>query len=293
MAGHDEAGRGDASGGEDVRVQYRLDLSEGPTGFGDPSSTLVGIAVDVETTGTVLETGAIIELAMRRFRFDPGGVITHVDRNYCWREDPGVPIPADVVRLTGLTDEDVRDSRIDDEAALRLLRSATFVVAHNAAFDRPWVERRLEDAGDLDWACSMTQIDWRGNGFDGLALGHLLGQAGWFHQAHSGSADVDAVIQLLRHTFGDGATALSRLLERSAAPSWLVRAVGASFDVKDLLRERAYRWDPARRLWWKEIADMDRTNEEFWLASKVYSSGRGARSIGPDFEEITAARRFR
>ncbi|USR00324.1 hypothetical protein [Sphingomonas aerolata] len=171
--------------------------------------------------------------------------------------------------------------------------SASVVVAHNAAFDRPWIERRLEDAGDLDWACSMSQIDWRGNGFDGLALGHLLGQTGWFHEAHRGPADVDAVIQLLRHSFADGATALSSLRTRSATPSWIVRATGASFDVKELLRERAYRWDPARRVWWKEIEVGERSAEEFWLAANVYSAGRGARSMGPTFDEMNAAARFR
>ncbi|MBD8640258.1 3'-5' exonuclease [Sphingomonas sp. CFBP 13733] len=293
MAGHDEAGRAGASGGADVRVQYRLDLAEGPTGFGDDAATRVGVAVDVETTGTVPETGAIIELAMRRFRFDAEGVITHLDRSYCWREDPGSPIPPDITRMTGIADDDVAGRRIDDEAALRVLRSASIVVAHNAAFDRPWIEGRLDDAGDLEWACSMSQIDWRGHGFDGLALGHLLGQAGWFHEAHRGPADVDAVIQLLRHRFGDGTTALAQLLQRAADPSWIVRAAGASFEVKDLLRDRSYRWDAGRRSWWKEVDDLSRSAEEFWLASSVYAAGRGARAMGPDFEKVTARTRFR
>ena len=278
---------------EDVRVQYRLDLQEGPTGFGDAETTRIGAAIDVETTGKVIETGGVIEMAIRRFRFDAQGVVTHIDRSYCWREDPGFPIPPEITRLTGIADEDVRDRWIDEEVATRLLRSASIVVAHNARFDRPWVERRLEGLGDLDWACSMSEVDWRERGFDGRALGHLLGQAGWFHDAHHGPADVDAVIQLLRHRFADGSTALSELLVRSAAPSWIVRAVGASFDVKDALRDRGYRWDPAGRVWWKEIEDASRLAEEFWLAENVYASGLNARSMGPSFEEVSAANRFR
>ncbi|USU06583.1 3'-5' exonuclease [Sphingomonadaceae bacterium OTU29LAMAA1] len=284
------AGGMDAS---DVRVLHRVDLTEGPTGSGDVANTRVGVAVDVETTGKVLETGAIIELALRRFRFDADGVITHVDRSYCWREDPCFPIPEEIVSLTGITDGDVAGERIDDEVALRLLRSASIVVAHNAAFDRPWIERRLDGVADLDWACSMSQVDWRARGFDGLGLGYLLCQAGWFHDAHRGASDVDALIQLLRHEFDDGRTALSLLLERAARPSWILRAHGAAFEVKDVLRGRGYRWDAGRRVWWTEVADEGRTAEEFWLAANVYAAGKDARSMGPAFEEVSAATRFR
>lgn len=285
-----------AAGGmnaSDVRVLHRVDLTEGPTGSGDLANTRVGVAVDIETTGKVMETGGIIELALRRFRFDMDGVITHVDRSYCWREDPGVPIPDEIVRLTGIIDDGVAGERIDQELAVQLLRSASVVVAHNAAFDRPWIERRLDGVGDLDWACSMSQVDWRNRGFDGLGLGYLLCQAGWFHDAHRGASDVDALIQLLRHRFGDGRTALSLLLERAARPSWILRAHGAAFEVKDVLRGRGYRWDAGRRVWWTEVADEGRTAEEFWLAANVYAAGKDARSMGPAFEEVSAATRFR
>ena len=285
-----DAGRTDAA---DVRVLYRIDLAQGPTDSGDLSDTRVGVAVDVETTGKVLETGAIIELAMRRFRFDADGVITHIDRSYCWREDPGFPIPDRIVRPPGITDADVAGERIDQGAALQLLRSASIVVAHNAAFDRRWLERRLEGIGDLEWACSMTQVDWRGRGFDGLGLGYLVCQAGWFHDAHRGASDVDALIQLLRHRFGDGRTTLSLLLERAARPSWILRAQGAAFGVKDALRERGYRWDADRRVWWTEVTDEARTAEEFWLAANVYSVDKGPKAMGPQCEEITSATRFR
>jgi DNA polymerase-3 subunit epsilon len=284
------AGGMDAS---DVRVLHRVDLTEGPTGSGDVANTRVGVAVDVETTGKVLETGAIIELALRRFRFDADGVITHVDRSYCWREDPGFPIPDEIVGLTGITDADVAGESIDQEAALRLLRSASVVVAHNAAFDRPWIERRLDGVGDIDWACSMSQVDWRPRGFDGLGLGYLLCQAGWFHDAHRGASDVDAVIQLLRHRFGDGRTALSLLLERAVRSSWIIRAHGAAFGVKDVLRERGYSWDADRRVWWTEVPDEKRSAEEFWLAANVYSVDKGPKAMGPQCEEITSATRFR
>lgn len=280
-----------AKGGDpSVRILHKLVLEEGPTGEGTGKGPHVGLVLDVETTGLDFERDAIIELAMRRFRYDDHGVITHIDRGYEWTEDPGKPIPPEIAALTGLRDDDVVGRLIDDDAATRLLHSASLVIAHHSRFDRRWVERRLEDAQGLAWACSMEQIDWRSRGFDGRSLGFLLCQTGWFHDGHRASADVDAVIQLLRHPFEDGSTALSDLLERAAQPSWVVRAVGADFSVKDLLRGRGYRWDAGRKVWWTEVPDHERTREEFWLAANVYSTS--ARALGPTFEEISATTRF-
>lgn len=277
---------------DDVRVQYRVDLPDGPTGMGGSAGNRTGVAICVETTGRC--TGdLVVELALRRFRFDPAGVITYLDRTHGWREEPGIPLPPEVARRTGLADEEVGGCRIDEPAALRLLRSASLVVAHDAAVARPVVERRLPSVGNLAWACSMTQIDWAGRAFDGRALGYLLRQAGWFHQVHRAPADVDALIQLLRCSLEEDRPALAELIDRAARPSWVVRAIGAPFDVKDLLGLRGYRWDPDLRTWWKEIDDAAQAAEEIWLAANVFPSGAGVRARHADFEEIDSTNRFK
>lgn len=277
---------------EDVRILRRLDVRDGPTGEGTDKGRHVAIVLDVETTGLDFERDTVIELAARRFRYDDEGVITHIDRSYEWVEDPGKAILPEIAALTGLTNSDVAGCFIDGESATRLLQSASIIIAHHSRFDRHWVERRLEDACGLAWACSMEQIDWNARGFDGRSLGFLLCQTGWFHDGHRARADVDAVIQLLRHRFDDGRTALSVLLQRTAAPSWIVRAVGADFSVKDALRSRGYRWDAARKVWWSEIQDDDRMREEFWLAATIYTSAANPKALGPTFEEINATTRF-
>lgn len=291
MTNANVAGRGVAAGGDGVRLLYPLRLEEGPTGESEPRGPYCGVAIDVETTGLDWRHGKVIELAARRFAYNRAGVITDIDRSYEWRQDPGEPLSPEIARLTGLTDADLSGREIDDAGAANVLRSASFVVAHNARFDRPWVEDRLQRAKGLRWTCSMSNIDWRAEGFDGRTLGFLLMQAGFYHCGHRASADVDALIQLLRCRFRDGRTALAHLIEDAARPTWLFRARGADFSTKDALKARGYRWEPDLRVWWREVSDDDRHREEWWLAGNVYSDGRAA-ALGPDVQRITTRNRF-
>lgn len=282
-------------GSADYRLLRRIEVKEGETGRGGRVDTSIGIALDVETTG-VGDDDVIIELAMRRFRFDPEGVIVKVDRMYSWLEDPSRPIDEDVVRLTHITDDMVAGREIDGEMAVRLLRSVEFVVAHNASFDRGMVERRFpEIAGDLAWACSCADVDWRENGFEGRTLGWLLGQSGLFHEAHRAGDDVDGVIALLGQELKPGRTVLAEMLERARAPSWRFRAVGAAFEVKDELRTRGYRWDPDSdpKAWWRDVSDGDREEEERWLATRVYAAEARPRARRPQVRRITWFDRYR
>ena len=281
------------NGEDDWRVLRRLDVPEGETGVGGRFDTVIGVVVDCETTG-IGDDDVIIELALRRFRADPDGMIVKIDRPYAWCEDPGRDLPDDIKRLTGITDADLAGQVIDDEAAVRLLKSADFVCAHNARFDRGHVERRLPGAVGLAWACTCADVDWRANGFDGRSLGWLLAQIGYFHGAHRAGDDVDAVIALLQHRFPGGSTALAEMLATARAPSWRFRAVGAAFELKDQLRLRGYRWDADgdQKCWWREVPDGRRTEEEWWLAGQVYSAQARPKALGPIVERVTWHERY-
>ena len=274
---------------DDFRVLERLVIAEGATGEGDPDDCShgsgVGVVIDVETMGFDLEADPIIELGLRRFRHDAAGVITKIDRPYSWREDPGRPIPPEITRVTGLRDTDVAGHAIDDDAVARLILNTGVCIAHHAAFDRPRIERRIPALTGHPWACTMAEIPWAEHGFEGLRLGPLLGGCGFFHTPHRAIADVDAVIGLLRHRFEDGRTALSAMLERASQRSWVVRALGANFNVKDLLKSRGYRWQTQGSFWWREIYEADREPEEWWLAANVYAVSANPRRIGPEWIE--------
>jgi DNA polymerase-3 subunit epsilon len=250
----------------DHRVLRRISEATLPLADDDTDTpTRIGLVVDVETEGLDPARDAIVELAMRRFRFDVAGRIVAVGATRVWREDPGRPLDLAITRLTGLTDADLAGQAIDETAATTMLRTAHVVVAHNAGFDCPRVEARLPDGAGRPWTCSLAEVDWDGLGFDGRRLGHLLMQAGWFHDGHRAEADILALLHLLAHRCSDDTTVLGRLIAKAEAPSVRVEARGAPFALKDALKARGYRWHVAESYWWTEVAEGDLMAEQLWL----------------------------
>ena len=96
-------------------------IQEGLTSNTGDEAAKVGAILDVETTGRDIETDNIIELAIRRFRFNDAGEVTAIGRCYSWFQDPGVPLAPEIIDLTGLTDDDVRGQEIDTRAAASVM----------------------------------------------------------------------------------------------------------------------------------------------------------------------------
>ena len=109
----------------------------------DSSPKLVATVVDVETTGTNPDSDKIIELGICLFEYDrQTGRIYKVLGSWEWLEDPGFSIAPEITKITGITDQMVAGHRIDDGAINDLLGRVVLVIAHNADFDRRFLEKR-------------------------------------------------------------------------------------------------------------------------------------------------------
>jgi DNA polymerase III epsilon subunit-like protein len=63
------------------------------------------------------------------------------------------------------------------------------IIAHNAAFDRRFAGKFCETFTTKAWGCSMAQVDWAGEGFQGTKLAYLATQCGFFYDAHRAAGD--------------------------------------------------------------------------------------------------------
>jgi DNA polymerase-3 subunit epsilon len=253
----------------------------------------LGLVVDCETTGLRALEDVLIELAMIPFTYDRrDGRVVAFHEPFHGLEDPGSPLTPEIVALTGLTDEALRGQHVDRAKALALLQSAAIVVAHNAAFDRPFIESFL----DIDlrerrpiWGCSVQQMDWESKGMPAAKLEVLAVFHGFFVGNHRATEDAAALLHLLTHDDpATGAPYLAELLGKMREPAVLVRAVGSAMETKDLLKARRYQWNPQQRVWQRTIAKSDLEAEDAWLAEHVYRGKSRAQS-----QELAIHARFR
>lgn len=256
------------------RLQPRLDFGPAPAGAGEGSPHVRRVLVlDTETTGLSHAVDKIIELALLGVALDartglPFGPV-QVFEGF---EDPGMPIPEKAREVTGISDDMVRGQRLDDAAVAALVEGADLVVAHNAGFDRPFVEARFPALADKAWACSFMDIDWKAAGAGSAKLGALAADQGWFFDAHRAQVDCHALLQLLtRPVGGDPRNGWRQLIDAAAGTHFRLRALGAPFDSKDRLKARGYRWDADAKVWFCTLATEALLDAECeWLRAEVY-----------------------
>ena len=270
---------------DDFRVLRRLAPVERFVAPSPAHQLKHALVVDVETTGVDRASDVIIELGIVRFTYDAvTGQPVEVLAAESFLEDPGRPLTQEIIDLTGITDDMVRGQRIPDDDVAALLDGVGIVLAHNASFDRPFVERRLPAFRDVHWGCTQRDIDWRALGVGSHSLEYLVYRhLGAFFDGHRAVDDCRATLALLATPTEGGVLPMQVLLESCRTARVRVCAVHSPFDTKDALRQRGYKWTgndgvPAKT-WCRELPEVELEAEQQWLREAVYASGRGEATV--------------
>jgi DNA polymerase III subunit epsilon len=203
---------------------------------------LIAAVVDVETTGTNPDLDKIIELGICLFEYErQSGRIHKVLGSGEWLEDLGFPIPPEITKITGITDEMAAGNRIDDSAVNDLLGRVVLVIAHNADFDLRFLEKRLPAFTTKNWACSRSDIDWKAESFRSSTPEFITYSLGFFHDQHRVANDCRATVHVLAQSLpATGRLTLQALLQQARQPTWRLWARDAVIEKKDALKARGY-----------------------------------------------------
>jgi DNA polymerase-3 subunit epsilon len=251
--------------------------------------TFIGLIVDTETTGIDHKRDEVIELGMIQFEYGASGRVYRVLQTLNQLQEPQKPIPPEITRLTGITDADVAGQRIDDVAVQAMVADAAVVIAHNASFDRQMCEGRWPIFAEKNWACSCHQMPWRDEGHEGMKLGYLLTDYGFFHHGHRAIDDCHALLALLAARLKTSRRlALSCLLETARKPTLRIWATGSPIATKDVLKARSYRWSGRRRCWYIDVEEDRFEIERTFLSKEIFQ--REVQDLPAD--RITARDRF-
>ncbi len=272
----------------DFRVLRRLRPSEPMREA--PAGARRAIVADVETTGLDCARDEIIELAMVPFFYTIAGEIVGIGAPFDGLRQPAAPIPPEVTRLTGIDDAMVLGSSIDP-AQVAAFAGTSLVIAHNAGFDRRFLERFCPALAENPWACSLNEVRWSQEGFESAKLAYLAMSSGFYYDKHRAVHDCHATIELLsRRLPVSGDLALSALLASARARTLRCWAENSPFESKDDLKRRGYRWnggeDGTPRAWWIDVAEADVETERGYLRDEIYK-----RDVAFPIAEITAFNR--
>ena len=139
---------------------------------------------------------------------------------------------------------------------LAMLASADALVAHNAAFDRPWIDAWLSTtgAGDTEaqgkpWICTCYGISW-----DGIKPGPSLAALALAHgipvlAAHRALTDCIYLAQILERD-----PQLVEHLVEDLQPRRLV-AADLPFSRKDEAKQAGFRWLPEAKQWQRRCTE--------------------------------------
>ncbi len=188
---------------------------------GTPLATSVFGVVDLETTGTSTDRHRILEIGLVVLR---GG---RVERRFTTLVDVPAPVPPEILELTGIDPRELENAPGEEAALLGLARAlresgVQALVAHNAPFDRRFLERawrRNAPRHELPpFLCSL-RLARRWIGAPRHGLDTLVSQLGIPRQARHralGDAEMTAAlwIELLGRARLHGVHTLEVLLER-------------------------------------------------------------------------------
>jgi DNA polymerase-3 subunit epsilon len=207
------------------------------------------LILDTETTGVdpkkdvMIEAGAVLWSVERRSIVECFSGLMQAASNSA-ESINGIPVPL-VQAASG---------EVTTQAIRSMVDRADAVAAHSADFDRSFLATRCQVA-ERDWICTIEDFAWPkpspSKSLTALALAHGCAVVA----AHRAINDCLLLARCFE-SIADIGERLEAALVHSRLPKAEIHSL-APFDLKDLVKEHGFHWDPARKVWHRTMAIAD------------------------------------
>ena len=237
---------------------------------------LIGVFLDIEATGLSYEKDKLIELGMVKFEYSADGRIFRILEEFSGYQDPHMPIPEFITQLTGISNDMVKGHQINEQSVAEYLDNVDLIIAHNAKFDRAFLEKTFPSLEPKAWGCSMYDIAWNTENIESHKLEYIAYKYNFFYEGHRAIIDCLVGIHILsRELYNSKQLALKALLINALPLKYKLWAKNAPYEYKDILRARKYRWDTHSehgfKAWSIELPENKVEAEINYLKSEIYN----------------------
>ena len=245
--------------------------------------------LDLETTGLNSNKDQIVEIAIKLVSINEiDGQLLGVVDSYESFNDPKIVMDEKNIAIHGITNEMVLGQFIDWDKVKNIFEKSDIVVAHNARFDRSFMDKYFPLSEEKVWACSVNDIDWASLGFSSRSQELLCIWHGFYYESHRAMTDVDALIHLVTNDSYVDEKPIKQLIANAFQLGYKILALNSSIKLKDDLRNNGYYWNSDNKYWWKIIKENDLEPEKDWLSTNIYNG-----SFLGQVELVTPADRYK
>jgi DNA polymerase-3 subunit epsilon len=206
-------------------------------------------AVDLETTGLDSKKDEVTEIGAILWDTELNAPIKFFNR--LLKINNG-PVPEFIVKLTGITDNllekygEYSDYVFHDFQTFA--NNADFMLAHNAPFDRKFLEESCQDAADWKWIDSCTDVDYPEE-ISTRKLTHLAAEHKIVNPfAHRAVTDVLTMLAVVSQYDW------SQTIKNSQTPNVTLKAM-VTYGQNEKAKGNGYRWNAETKSWIKNVKE--------------------------------------
>lgn len=158
------------------------------------------VFLDTETTGFDPHHDELLSASLVECTYDAFDLsLISVDRITEEYREPTCAIPPKISALTGLTNDNLRGKKFNDDRIYAAIKDADYLIAHNADFDHAFLNAYDPIFNLQQWKSTLKDIEWNYyvDPYISRSLQSLCDHDRISYKAHNATNDALAVIYLL------------------------------------------------------------------------------------------------